>query len=194
MYVTGMDFSSLSSGANSSICGERILLLGLNLMKKTLERQPGKGVYVMSQTEKTLTKDDRVKFRELVTNYLKIMCAGDEEKFLGIWHPDARRFSVGNSDELHSFNLEEIAEYSLKGIRQLREENPKSGKIQHVLDEILHLSTYNNLVAAVEAKWHMIMPDSKGVHHTYFHLARQNDKWLIVNVLDRGYELRKEDS
>ena len=148
----------------------------------------------MNETKKPLTKDDRAKFRELVTTYLKIMCEGDEEKFLEIWHPDARRFSIGNSNKLHSLNLAEIVEYSLKGIRQLRKETPKSSKIQHVLDEVLHLSIHNNLVAAVEAKWHMILPGSKGLHHTYFHFARQNDKWLIVNVLDRGYELEKADS
>lgn len=145
----------------------------------------------MIETEKPPAEDERAKFRDLVATYLKIMCVGDEDKFLEIWHPDARRFSVGNSNELHSFNLTEIIEFSLKGIRQLRKENPQSSKIQHVLDEVLHLSIYSNLVAGVEVRWHMILPNSKGLHRTYFHLARQNDKWLIVNVLDRGYELEK---
>ena len=148
----------------------------------------------MNESVKPPAKDERTRFRELVTTYLNTMCVGDEGKFLEIWHPDARRFSIGNSNELNSFGLAEIVEYSLKGIKQLRKELPKSSKIQHILDEVLHLSIYNNLVAAVEVKWHMILPDSKGLHHTYFHLAKQKDKWLIVNVLDRGYELEKGDS
>lgn len=120
-------------------------------MKTTPESQLGKGL-IMNETEKSLTKEDRTKFRVLVTTYLKIMCEGDEEKFLEIWHPDARRFSIGNSNELNSFSLAEIVEYSLKGIKQLKKTNPESGMIQHVLDEVLHVSIYNNLVAAVEVK------------------------------------------
>ena len=104
----------------------------------------------MNESEKTPAKDERTRFRELVRTYLNTMCAGDEGKFLEIWHPDARRFSIGNSNELNSFGLAEIVEYSLEGIMQLRKELPKSSKLQQIIDEVLHLSIYNNLVAAVE--------------------------------------------
>ncbi|UCG36976.1 MAG: nuclear transport factor 2 family protein [Candidatus Bathyarchaeota archaeon] len=98
----------------------------------------------MSDVEGSIAKADEAEIRELVTTCLKIMDAGDEEAFLEIWHPDARRFSTGNSNELNSFGLTEIFKYSLKGIKQLREENPESCEIQHVLDEVLNLCVYDN--------------------------------------------------
>ena len=148
----------------------------------------------MNETEQSNTEDEEAKLRELVNTYIKTMGTGDEEKFHEIWHPAARRFNIGNSNELLSFNLAEIDEYTLRGIKKLRKEASDSARFEFVLDEVLHLSIYSNLIAAVEIKWHMTLPGSRGLHHTYFHLARQNGKWLIVNVLDRGYEFKQKDS
>ena len=90
----------------------------------------------MNETDLKNTEGDEKKLRELVNTFINAIRTGDEEKFFKIWHPDARRFSIGNSNELNSFGLVEIVEYSLKGIKQLRKINPKSSKIQHILDVI----------------------------------------------------------
>lgn len=148
----------------------------------------------MNETEQSNTEDEEAKLRELVNTYIKTMGTGNEEKFHEIWHPAAKRFSIGNSNELHSFSQSEISEYTLKGIKQLRKEASDPGRFEFVLDEVLHLSIYSDLIASVEVKWHMALPGSEGLHHTYFHLVKQNGKWLIVNVLDRGYECTQKDS
>lgn len=148
----------------------------------------------MNETEQSNTEDEEAKLRELVNTYIKTMGTGDEERFHEIWHPAARRFSIGNSNELHSFSQAEIDEYTLKGIKQLRKEASDSARFEFVLDEVLHFSIYSNLIASVEVKLHMTLPGSEGLHHTYFHLAKQNGKWRIVNALDRGYEYTQKDS
>ncbi len=47
-------------------------------------------------------------------------------------------------------------------------------------------------IASVEVDWQMIMPDSIGIHCTYFHIVNTENQWLVANVTDHGYEEAKK--
>lgn len=61
-------------------------------------------------------------------------------------------------------------------------------EIAFIIDDFLHVDVHDNVIASVELTWRMILPESEGKHRTYFHLVKIDEKWTIVNVLDRGLE------
>ncbi|NHJ87025.1 MAG: nuclear transport factor 2 family protein [Asgard group archaeon] len=135
-----------------------------------------------------MSADDQDTIRELVKDYIAIMEACDEKRFLDIWHPEARRFGLGNRNELGVMNSEEIIKFSINGLRNLKNQLPNKETIKFTIDKIVDIKVIQNIIAAVELHWHMILPGSKGTHQTLIHLAKHNNKWLIVNVLDKGFE------
>jgi hypothetical protein len=133
--------------------------------------------------------DEEIVIRELVEDYIDIMEKTDEKRFLELWHPDARRFGMGNANELYSFSKDEIVKYSITGLKNLKEQIPNPEVIKFTITEIVNISVSEGVIASAEIKWQMVLPDSKkGNHHTFIQFAKKNDMWLIVNVLDKGFE------
>lgn len=132
--------------------------------------------------------NEELVIKELVEDYIDIMEKCDEERFLALWHPDARRFGLGNDKQLNSFNKDEIVKYSIAGLKALKEQIPNPELIKFTIDEIVSISTSEGVIASAEIKWQMVLPGSKGTHHTFIQFAKKEDTWLIVNVLDKGYE------
>ena len=126
--------------------------------------------------------NEELVIKELVEDYIDIMEKWDEERFLALWHPDARRFGLGNDNQLHSFNKDEIIKYSITGLKTLKEQIPNPELIKFTINEIVHISISEGV------KWQMALPGSKGTHHTFIQFAKKDDKWFIVNVLDKGFE------
>lgn len=133
--------------------------------------------------------DEELVIKELVEDYIDIMEKCNEERFLALWHPDARRFGIGNDKQLNSFNKDEIVKYSIAGLKTLKEQIPNPELIKFTIDEIISISTSEGVIASAEIKWYMVLPGSKGTHHTFIQFAKKEDKWLIVNVLDKGFEM-----
>ncbi|MHA1212584.1 MAG: nuclear transport factor 2 family protein [Candidatus Heimdallarchaeota archaeon] len=127
----------------------------------------------------------------LIKENLQINFAGDIEKFQKLWHPNAHRFGLGNTNELYSFSRSEICEH-MQQLIAAKKDNPALAQIKIIFDEIDFIRIYQNLTASVGVKWHMTMPDSMGKHYSFYHLAKQGDTWQIVNVLDRGFEYKEE--
>ncbi len=138
------------------------------------------------------TPNNEIMIKELVEEYLAIMEEGNVEKFKELWHPKAIRYGLGNSKELHAFNLDEMIKFSLTGIQNLRKQLPDPSIIQFKIDEILELKCIEGVIASVELKWHMLLPGSKGIHHTFIQFAKDKKMWYIVNVLDKGFEIVEE--
>ncbi len=132
--------------------------------------------------------DEELVIKELIEDYIDIMEKCDEERFLSLWHPDARRFGLGNDNKLHSFNKDEIVKYSISGLKTLKEQIPNPELIKFTIDEIISISTSEGVIVSAEIKWQMVLPGSKGSHHTFIQFAKKEDIWLIVNVLDKRYE------
>jgi hypothetical protein len=126
--------------------------------------------------------------KELTEDFIHILEQSDEKKFQEIWHPKAVRFGLGNANELGTMNMEEMIKYSLNGLENLKQQIPNPEEIKFQIDEIIEIKCIQNVIASVELKWQMTLPGSKGTHHTFINYAKDNDKWFIVNVLDKGFE------
>ena len=135
-----------------------------------------------------MTVDEEKVLKELAEDFIHILEESDEEKFKDIWHPKAIRFGIGNSKELMTMNKEEMIKFSINGLKGLKDQLPNPEIIKFTIDEILQIRIYEGLIGSVELKWNMVLPGSKGNHHTFIQFAKDKDKWLIVNVLDRGFE------
>lgn len=127
------------------------------------------------------------KIKKLIINYTKYNETSDWENFIEIWHPEARRLNVGNTNELLITPTEDIKKLSFEGLMNLRKQMPEA-EISFITDDFSHIDVYDEVVASAELNWRMILPGSEGRHKTYFHLVKANEKWIIVNVLDRGFE------
>ncbi len=134
---------------------------------------------------KTNTKH-RSEIINLIQSYFKIMSDCDEEAFANIWHDKAQRVSIGNSNEIMVFSKDNIIEFSLRGLKNAIETIP-GFFVRNEIIEISHIEILD-VIATVEVKWHMIMPENRGEHTSCFHLAIENGKWNILNLLDRGIE------
>lgn len=138
------------------------------------------------------TQNEEIMIKELVEDYLAIMEVGDEEKFKNLWHPKAIKFGLGNSKELHAHDLDDLIKFSLKGIQNLRKQLPDPSIVKFKIDEIIELKCIEGCIASVEMKWNMILPGSKGIHHTFIQFAKDKNMWYIVNILDKGFEIVEE--
>ena len=138
------------------------------------------------------TPNDEIMLKEIVEDYIAIMEEGNEEKFKELWHPKAVRFGMGNAKELHAFDRDEIIKFSIKGLQNLRKQIPDQSMVKFTIDEILDIKCIEGCIASVELKWHMLLPGSKGIHHTFIQFAKDKDIWYIVNVLDKGFEIVEE--
>ena len=133
-------------------------------------------------------ENEEIELKELIEDFIHILEVGDESSFVDIWHPRAIRFGLGNTNELMAMNKEEIIKFSLKGIQGLRKQISGQELVKFQIDEIIQINVVEGLIANAELKWHMILPGSKGSHHTFIQFAKDNQKWFIVNVLDKGFE------
>jgi hypothetical protein len=130
-----------------------------------------------------------IELHEITEDFIGILEKGDEEKFKDLWHPKAIRFGLGNSYELMAMDKEEMIKFSLRGIKNVRDNLQNPEEVKFVIDEIVQIKCIEGVIGLVELKWHMILPESKGLHHTFIHYAKYNRKWAIVGVLDKGYEV-----
>ncbi|HUT81907.1 MAG TPA: hypothetical protein VMZ29_11945 [Candidatus Bathyarchaeia archaeon] len=132
--------------------------------------------------------DDKVILKELAEDFIGILESCDEEKFQAIWHPQAIRFGLGNANELMTMNKEEMIKYSLTGLRNLKKQLPSSESIKFTIKEILDIKCLEGVIGSVLVKWQMNLPGSVGTHQTFIQFAKHENKWVIVNVLDKGIE------
>lgn len=132
--------------------------------------------------------NEEIMLKEITEDYINIMQECNEEKFKGLWHPDAKMFGMGNSNQLNVMSRDDIIKSSLNGLRNLKNQIPNPEEIRFVIDEIIRIQHIDGVIANVELRWHMQLPGSLGKHHTFIQYAKYDDMWYIVNVLDRGLE------
>jgi hypothetical protein len=60
------------------------------------------------------------------------------------------------------------------------------------IDEIESLTIHDDLIASVHVRWRMVFPGSFGRHLTFFNLVNMDGGWVIVNIVDRGFEEKGE--
>ncbi len=124
--------------------------------------------------------------KKTLQDYFESLVNCDSEKFETIWHPEAKIFGIGNSKILQIDSLNEIIKHRIKGLQKAKISIP-GFDVDFIIKKIGNMYV-KDIIATVDIIWQMIMPETVGNHSTSFQLAKQNDKWLIVSVLDMGLE------
>ena len=57
-----------------------------------------------------------------------------------------------------------------------------------------HNITIQDLTASVEVSCQVVMLESIGCHHCSIQLIKENDMWMVINIINRGKEKEKNDS
>lgn len=124
--------------------------------------------------------------KKTLQDYFESLVNSDSEKFRTIWHPEAKIFGIGNSKILQIDSLNEIITHRINGLQKAKTTIP-GFDVDFTITRIANLYI-RDFIATADILWQMIMPDTVGNHVTSFQIAKQDEKWLIVSVLDMGFE------
>jgi hypothetical protein len=130
--------------------------------------------------------------KKLILDLYEALGNSDEGVFHQLVHPQVRTVNIGNSREVHVFTLDQIVEYTLRGLKKAAEQVPGFFARWEQI-EFLHIHV-EEVTAAVEVSYQMAMPDSTGFHQSFIHLVKQGDRWQVINIIDRGVEKTEDDS
>ncbi|MFX1299553.1 MAG: nuclear transport factor 2 family protein [Promethearchaeota archaeon] len=127
------------------------------------------------------------KIRETIRHFYWAQETGDENAFLSVWHPEAKRFGFGLNNELYVLSVEDILRDQFNEIQKAKEENPKYS-VSFFIKQMKFFDVQpDNLIASVFVEWQMlVLGKCVGFHYTYYHLVKTEDQWVIVNVTDRA--------
>ncbi|MFX0122584.1 MAG: nuclear transport factor 2 family protein [Candidatus Hodarchaeota archaeon] len=130
------------------------------------------------------TKNSEIEIKELLEDLFVSLNSKDSNNIRVLFHPSAIFANIGNSNELFLRSLDEYLETTIEAIKKYNIE------VKNELEEITHMNIIDGIVASVEFKYTMFMPESKGSHTGLIHLVNENNKWLFLNWTDRGLEIQ----
>lgn len=110
----------------------------------------------------------------------------NEEAFRALVHPEMRSVNIGNSNEVHIFNVDQISEFTIKGLKAAKESIP--GFFSRREDVEFTDVTVEDVVAFVSLRYRMVMPEDVGIHTSGIHLIKIVGKWQVIQIMDRGIE------
>jgi hypothetical protein len=110
----------------------------------------------------------------------------DESAFRALAHPEMRTVNIGNENKVHVFNVDQICENTINGLKAAKEKMPG---FYARWEEIEFVDvTVGDVVAFVSVSYKMIMPESLGKHTSGIHLVKPEGKWQVIQIVDRGIE------
>jgi len=131
------------------------------------------------------TKNPEIEIKELVEDIFTSLNSKNSTNLRNLFHPRATFANIGNSNELFIRSLDEYLETTVEAIKKYNIE------VKNELEEIIHQQTIDDVIACVEIKYTMLMPQSKGSHTGLLHLVNENKEWRFLNWTDRGFEENK---
>lgn len=130
--------------------------------------------------------NEEQKIKETILSLYQHFENTDEENFRALTHPQVRTVNIGNSGEVHVFDMEQIVEYTITGLRRAKEQIPGFFARREEIE--VHQIAVQEMIASAEVSYKMVMPESIGRHHSFLHLVKNADQWIVVNMIDRGIE------
>ena len=127
------------------------------------------------------------KVTQLVKDYVTRQSEFCGDVIRNAWHPDGMMYLVGNDGKFRVVSAETQAGH----LDDVRRKAPDL-QVGFEIDEIEGLTIHDDLIASVHVRWRMVFPDSFGRHRTFFNLANMDGNWVIVNIVDRGFEEKGE--
>ncbi|MCY3415015.1 MAG: nuclear transport factor 2 family protein [Candidatus Heimdallarchaeota archaeon] len=134
--------------------------------------------------------EEEKEIQSILQMFFDSVHTSDEERFKAVFNPIGRRIAIGNSKDLLIFSQEEVINQTLRGLANAKKSIP--GFYLNVAEmKIEHISVYDR-IASAEVRWHMVMPEEYGIHHTCFQLVKEGEGWSIIHILDRGIEKQRD--
>jgi hypothetical protein len=121
---------------------------------------------------------------QLIEAYFAKQSAFDGDGMLAYWHPGGTMYLVGNQNEFRVVTIEEQVGH----MKEAKERVPDL-QVEFVLDEIEQVAIQEDLIASAHVRYRMIFPAGYGQHRCFYHLAKIQGKWGIVNAVDRGFQV-----
>jgi hypothetical protein len=135
---------------------------------------------------------DSETIQQVILDLYRALGGSDEAAFSALVHPQVRTVNIGNSNEVHVFTLDQIVEFTINGLKRAVEQIPG---FYARWDKIEFINvTVQDVTAAVEVRYQMAMPDSTGFHQSFIHLVKEDGRWLVINIIDRGIEKAIDDA
>ena len=134
----------------------------------------------MSITDDEITK--------MIEAYFAKQSEFDGDSILGFWHPGGMMYLVGNNNEFRIVAAENQAAH----IKEVKERVPDL-KVHFQVEKIEQAIVHEDLIASVHVRYRMTFPDGYGKHRCFFNLAKIEGKWMIVNVVDRGFQVMQAE-
>jgi hypothetical protein len=127
------------------------------------------------------------KIRNTIRHFHWAQENGDEKAFLSVWHPEAKRFGFCPNNELYVLSAEDILRDQFSEIQKAQAENPKYS-VSFFIKQMKFFDVQpDNLIASAFVEWQMlILGECVGFHYTYYHLAKTEGNWVIINATDRA--------
>jgi hypothetical protein len=121
---------------------------------------------------------------QFIEAYFARQSAFDGDGMLDSWHAGGRMYLVGNENTFRVVTIEEQASH----IKEVRARVPDL-RVEFMLDEVERVEVQDELIASVHVRYRMILPEGYGKHRCFYHLAKVDGKWGIVNAVDRGIQV-----
>ena len=61
------------------------------------------------------------------------------------------------------------------------------------IEKIEQVVIHEDLIASVHVLYRMVFPDGYGKHRCFYNLAKIEGKWMIVNAVDRGFQVMEAE-
>jgi hypothetical protein len=145
----------------------------------------------ISPRQGTPQLSDTQNIQQIILDLYQALSSSDEAAYKALVHPQIRTVNIGNSGEVHVFALNQIIEYTINGLKNAVKQIP--GFFSYWENIKFHNITIQDVTASVEVSYQMVMPESTGSHHSFIQLVKENEKWLVINIIDRGIEKEKND-
>lgn len=134
-----------------------------------------------------MAEDQQSKIKAVILALYQSYEECNPELFRSITHPQVRTVNIGNKNQIHIFSCNDIIENTIMGLHRAKKQIP--GFYAKWVDINFKSIQIYDQIASIEITYTMKMPDSHGNHSSFIHLSKENDKWLIINIIDRGFEV-----
>lgn len=134
----------------------------------------------MSVTDSEITK--------MIEAYFSIQSEFDGDGMLGFWHSGGMMYLVGNNNEFRIVSVEDQASH----IKEAKDRVPDL-KVHFEIEKIEQVVIHEDLIASVHVLYRMVFPDGYGKHRCFYNLAKIEGKWMIVNAVDRGFQVMEAE-
>ena len=121
----------------------------------------------------------------VIEEFFRLQGEFDGDGILNLWHTEGMVYMVGNNNQFRINSIKEQCAH----INEVKKKVPDI-RVDFLIDSVEEVSIQDDLIATARVQWRMMMLDSYGKHRSFYNLVKIGGRWVIVNVVDRGLEIK----